>query len=94
MSRKAHRCELNVPDCFNCPYPECYASLEDINRQEAIKNKQLENIELEKRNALIIELYNSGYKNNEIVNHLRMKYPKINKDIVNKVLYNYKKSLQ
>lgn len=26
-------CEFDHPDCFNCPYEDCTASLEDIKRQ-------------------------------------------------------------
>ncbi len=30
---KRERCKLDKPDCFNCPYPECYANSKDIQRQ-------------------------------------------------------------
>lgn len=26
-------CDMNEPDCFNCPYDDCIASTEDIKRQ-------------------------------------------------------------
>ena len=26
-------CKLNNPDCLNCPYPECNATIDDIKRQ-------------------------------------------------------------
>ena len=26
-------CNFEKPDCFNCPYPECIATLDDIKRQ-------------------------------------------------------------
>lgn len=30
---RGERCKLDKPDCFNCPYPECYANSKDIQRQ-------------------------------------------------------------
>ena len=26
-------CQMDNPDCFNCPYPDCTATLDDIKRQ-------------------------------------------------------------
>ena len=89
MSKPIHRCELDRPDCFNCPYPECYASVVDINRQEAIRKKEIKHTRINERNKLIIELYKSGKRNCNIINELG-----VNKNIVGKVIRNYKESLQ
>ena len=49
-------CEANVPDCEHCPYPDCMASMKDINRQEAIKSKAW----MQKRNQSIVDDFRSG----------------------------------
>ena len=50
MSR--YKCVEN-PDCFNCPYPDCKATMRDLNRQSAYVKRCQE----EKRNQKIIDLY-------------------------------------
>lgn len=51
------RCKNNDPrECFHCPHPDCIATMKDINRQEAERDRQAK-IE---RNKHIIDLWNSG----------------------------------
>ena len=89
MSRIAHSCHFDVPDCFSCPYPECYATLQDINRQEVIRNKEMDKKRIEERNKKIIELHNQGIRNKDIAIQLN-----VTKAVVQKVLGIYKRSLQ
>ena len=50
-------CSFDIPDCFNCPYPDCTASSHDIQRQWKNKEvKALDNIDQipEKRETIAI----------------------------------------
>lgn len=39
-------CNMNEPDCFNCPYEDCIASMDDIKRQwKSYKVKAKDNID-------------------------------------------------
>ncbi len=49
-------CAADVPDCEHCPYPDCMATIQDINRQEAIKSKAW----MEKRNKSIVDDFRCG----------------------------------
>ena len=61
MSRhKKPRCTELTPDCFNCPFEECIATMQDINRQEAFKAKEERQKMVEKRNFDIIQAFQCG----------------------------------
>lgn len=39
-------CNMNEPDCFNCPYEDCIASMDDIKRQwKSYKVRAKDNID-------------------------------------------------
>ncbi len=52
MGRMRRGCSADVPDCENCPYPDCWASVNDIKRQLAYENKLI----MEARNNKIYKL--------------------------------------
>ena len=54
--RKKKECLSDNPDCFNCPYPDCYATLDDINRQNAYDDRKVK----KERNKIIVQMWNSG----------------------------------
>lgn len=56
MSKEKSRCPYDEPDCFNCPFDDCKASLIDINRQQAVQTRK----EKAKRDKEIISLYLQG----------------------------------
>lgn len=60
--RKKKGCLSDNPDCFNCPFPDCYATLDDINRQNACEDRKA----MKARNKVIVEMWNSGVCTNEI----------------------------
>ena len=64
--QKRPRCVENEPDCFNCPYPECIATMDDINRQEAIRSKKEKQAIVKARNAAIIEAFKCGATTKEL----------------------------
>lgn len=56
MSNYKERCKERMPDCFNCPYPDCIATQRDITRQDGVQRE----VELEKRNKRIVKLFLGG----------------------------------
>lgn len=59
--RKPRHCNQDEPDCLNCPYPDCIATMRDINRQNRIQAEKKMREFRRKRNEEILELYNQGY---------------------------------
>lgn len=57
---KNPRCTALKPDCFNCPFEECVATMEDINRQEAVRAKEERQKMVEQRNNAIIQGFQCG----------------------------------
>ncbi len=57
---KRRRCNAMEPDCFNCPFEECVATMEDINRQEALKAKKERQKMIDERNSKISEFFDYG----------------------------------
>ena len=66
MGRVSKRCPYNEPDCFNCTFPDCQATLDDINRQQALKARKQERAEIIERNKQILEMYNNGVRPKDI----------------------------
>ena len=58
--QKKPRCLENEPNCFNCPFPECIATMQDINRQEAFRAKKEKQEIIRMRNNAIIEAFKCG----------------------------------
>lgn len=56
MSKKKSYCPYDDPDCFNCPFDDCKASLVDLNRQQAVQKKK----ELAERNRIIVDSFKKG----------------------------------
>ena len=57
-----YRCLQDEPDCEHCPYPDCIATFNDINRQNRVQ-KEKERIA---RNARIVELWEGGMDKSDI----------------------------
>lgn len=89
MSKPKHGCPYNKPYCLKCPFDDCYATIQDINRQEALKNKEITEKYLHQRNQNIIELYQQGLNVKDISNQLSL-----TSSIVRRVISIYKRSLQ
>lgn len=68
MSDKKSYCEFDKPDCLQCPYKDCIASVKDIKRQEAIANREY----MQQRNQKILDLWNSGMSQKSIGERLSM----------------------
>jgi len=60
MSKPKRGCPYNKPNCLECPFDDCYATLHDINRQNAIEKMEEENAERKRRDGKIKELYATG----------------------------------
>jgi hypothetical protein len=50
------RCSGTSEDCFNCPYPDCIATADDINRQDAEAKAR----QRQERTDEIVRLWNEG----------------------------------
>lgn len=73
------RCKNNDPrECFRCPYPDCVATMKDINRQEAERDRQ-KKIE---RNKHIVDLWNAGMPQKIIAEKLNMPVTTVQSAIV------------
>ena len=59
---KKKECLEDDPDCFNCPFPDCYATLQDINRQNAYEDNKA----MKERNKAIVDLWNFGVSMSDI----------------------------
>ena len=59
--RLPNHCAEDEPDCLNCKYPDCIATLKDINRQNRIQSEKESALEKKQRNEKILELYEQGY---------------------------------
>ena len=53
-------CPFKEPDCFNCPYEDCIATVKDINRQNRIQTEKEEYAARVLRNKDIIKAYEIG----------------------------------
>lgn len=79
MSRPRHCCPANEPDCLNCKFDECYATMQDINRQEAYqKAKELKKANAE-RDKRIVECYKAGMKMVHIQEQLHVTFRTVQK---------------
>ena len=61
-------CNFDHPDCFNCPYDDCIATLKDIAKQSAAEVHDRNN----ERNDKIIELWNSGMDQKYIAERMNL----------------------
>lgn len=59
--RAPRHCKEDEPDCLNCPFPDCIATMEDINRQNRIQTEKERQEEMRKRNEQILGLYKEGF---------------------------------
>ena len=89
MGRKKRRCPYDDPDCLHCIFDDCYATMQDINRQEAYRNAREIKKQLQERNDKIIQQFIQGKTLKEIEYEQNL-----SKGVVWKVVYNYKRSLQ
>ena len=65
------RCELKSEDCFDCPYDDCIATIDDINRQDSEVKAQ----QRQARTDEIVRLWNEGaglYKAEDIAKKYNM----------------------
>lgn len=76
---KYSKCVSNNPDCNNCPFPDCVATLQDINRQESWK-KRREGEKLRKELYIkLVDARKSGMKYKQIKERYNVSYSTIKK---------------
>lgn len=56
MSGHYRRCQLGSKDCFDCPFEDCIATADDINRQDAEDTARRR----EERAKKVVKLWNEG----------------------------------
>lgn len=82
-----YRCVEN-PDCFNCPFSDCKATMKDLNRQEVY---QTHLIEVE-RNKKIVNLFvNEKVKIKELATRFSLSQPTIRKLLREEGVYDRKR---